>query len=174
MSKTDTIERDGLQLHPVRVRIREVPYAVRTKDILGGDQIEQRSGFGPGRPEIEPSLRTDVDEETALKDYQLGQLIELMDPDYIRLKNAGCVYDVGEAEEIMAEAVKREDMVRTASVEELAEWISTAKPKINEVVQASNGEPELAQKLLEAEMAANDGNPRDGVLKGLGTVISRG
>jgi uncharacterized radical SAM superfamily Fe-S cluster-containing enzyme len=64
--------------------------------------------------------------------------------------------------------------IATASVEELADWIRTEKPTANDVVQASNGEPELAEKLLQAETIARDGEPRQGVLRGLSSVAARG
>lgn len=163
-----------VKTHPVRVRIREVPYSVISRDLLGNAQVEQRSGYGPGRQEILPSTRNDVDEETAKLDYELGQLIEVNDADYVRLKNAGCIVDedeviaVGDGEDVQVLDV------RTASVEELADWIREEKPTAHDVVQASGGEPDLAQSLLEAENAATDGEPRKSVLDGLSKVISRG
>lgn len=162
------------KLHPVRVRIREVPYQVLTQNLLGQDQMEQRSGFGPGRPEIHPDSRTDVSPEEAKLDWELGQLIQLMDADYVRLRNAGAVIDEDEAMSLKyGEEVEVLD-INEASVDDLASWIREEKPNANEVVQKSGGDPELAEKLLQAETIAKDGDPRKAVLDGLGTVISRG
>jgi hypothetical protein len=164
--------------HPVRVRIREVPYAKLLENALGQPYIDYVSGFGPGRPEIRPDARTDdVSEEDAQKDFKLGQLIYLLDDDYLRLKNAGAVKD---AEDVEQQAVEMEDEVldvETASVDDLARWIVQEKPTVNEVVQASDGQPELAEKLLRAEAQAaqeTNGEPRKTVVDGLSTVMSRG
>lgn len=172
--KNQAAEPETTRTHSVRVRIREVPYSVLTFDILGNAQIEMRSGYGPGRPEIEPNRRTDVDEETAAEDYALGQKIELMDADYVRLLGANCVVDADKVQTIGEEDGVELLDVRTASVDDLARWIKEENPRANDVVQASNGEAELAQKLLEAEVQANEGEARKSVLDGLGTVISRG
>jgi organic radical activating enzyme len=64
--------------------------------------------------------------------------------------------------------------VRTASVDDLARWIETERPTVQEVVDATGGEPDLARKLLEAESQATDQDPRKGVLDGLSAVIARG
>jgi hypothetical protein len=149
------------------------PYAVITEDLLGNPQTEQRSGYGPGRPEIAPALRTDVDEQTAEEDYALGQLIYLNDADYMRLKNAGCVVDEADVIEVQDEGGSHVFDVRAASVEEVAQFLRDTGPNANDTVALSNGEPELAQKILEAENQATDGSPRQSVLDGLAKVITR-
>lgn len=160
-----------VELHAVRVRIREVPYQVVTQNVLGVPVLEHRSGFGPQRPEIDPATRTDVDAEEARQDFELGQLIWLMPDDYVRLIGAGAVIDADKVLTVEdGEEVELLD-VRTAPVDDLADWIRESKPTANEVVQASNGEPELAQKLLEAENVAKDGDPRNAVVDGLAKVI---
>lgn len=161
--------------HSVRVRVREVPYLAVTENLLGQPAIVELVGYGPGQPEIDPArlgIGTDADEyEDAAEDYRLGQLIELTDADYIRLIGAKAVLDPDDAE---AETDIVELDPSGASVDELAEWISTEQPNVQETVDASRGEPEIAAKLLEAESQAKDGNPRDGVVQGLTAVISRG
>lgn len=167
--------------HSVRVRVREVPYLVKTLNVLDQPQISELVGYGPGQPEIDPVnvLGPDADVESqeyrdAMEDYKMGQLIELMDNDYLRLKAAKAVMDVEEAE-VLSVAMDEEVLdVTTASVDELAGWIKTENPSVNEVVQASDGQAELAQKLLEAEAMAKNGEPRKGVVDGLSAVISRG
>lgn len=167
--------------HAVRVRIREVPHMVLTEDMLGNPAVTHQSGFGPGRPEIEPYtlLGIDVDVESdefkaAAEDYKKGQLIYLLDDDYMRLKNAGAVMDADDVDDLIVQQEEEEVDISAASVDELAEWITTEKPNVGEVVGASGGVAEYAQKLLEAESQAHEGEPRDGVVKGLTAVISRG
>jgi hypothetical protein len=165
--------------HPVRVRIREITYASKTTDVLDRPVIVYSTAYGPGRPEIEPSARLgmDIDPESeeyseAVKDFKLGQLVELLDDDYVRLRNGNAVVDAEVADQM---AVADEDAldVNTASIGELAEWIANEQPNVNETVQASGGEPALAKKLLEAETEAHDGDPRKGVVDGLTAVIAR-
>lgn len=166
--------------HSVRVRIREVPHMVVVDDSLGGQSLVQRSGFGPGNPALEPTtlLGPDADPESkefqdALKDYKFGQRIDLLDEDYVRLRNHNAVMDDKDAE-ALPELEEQVLHVGTASVDELAEWIEQENPKVNDVVEASEGNADFARKLLEAEAQAHDGEPRKGVLDGLTVVISRG
>jgi hypothetical protein len=167
--------------HPVRVVIREVTYAHLGKNILDQPQVMYSTAYGPGRPEIEPTvvLGPDFDPESqaaqdAFLDFKLGQKIDLLDEDYIRLKNGGAVKDAAAAEAQAVEAEEEVMDVRTASVDDLARWIETERPTVQEVVDATGGEPDLARKLLEAESQATDQDPRKGVLDGLSAVIARG
>jgi hypothetical protein len=167
--------------HPVRVRIREVTYARVTTNMLDQRVMEYPTAYGPGRPEIEPTavLGPDFDPESpeaqrAVEDFKLGQKIELLDDDYVRLMNGNAVVDAQVAEAQAVQAEEEEMDVTTASVDDLARWIQTEQPNVNETVQASGGEPDLAHKLLEAESQATDGDPRKGVVDGLSAVIGRG
>lgn len=167
--------------HTVRVIIREITYAAKDKNLLDQDVIVHRTAYGPGRPEIDPARNfgPDVDPESseykdAVVDYRLGQQVELLDEDYIRLSNGGAVKDADAVEAMAVESDEEVLDVRTASVDDLARWIEQEGPNVNETVQASGGEAELAQKLLEAETQATDGEPRQGVVDGLSTVIGRG
>jgi hypothetical protein len=167
--------------HQVRVRIREVTYARLGKNILDQPEIQYVTAYGPARPEIDPAtllgqgLDPNSEEaQRAAEDFKKGQLISLLDEDYMRLKNGGAVLDAEEADALEAEPEDEILDVATASVDDLARWIEQEKPTINAVVQASGGEAEIAKKLLEAESQATDGDPRKGVLEGLTAVISRG
>jgi hypothetical protein len=152
-------------LHSVRVRVREVGYNKIVEDEMGNERLVTTTAYGPGAPQL-----ADADPET----QRLGQLIELNDEAYERHKFYGNVMDEDEAEEL-AEAEDEEVLdPETASVEDLARWIEQERPTVNDVVQASDGNPETAQKLLEAETQAHDGEPRKGVVDGLSVVISRG
>ena len=57
---------------------------------------------------------------------------------------------------------------------ELADWIREDRPTIDEVVELAEGNPEFAQKLLDAENQATDNDPRKGVQAGLTAIIERG
>jgi hypothetical protein len=166
--------------HPVRVRIREITYARLGKNILDQPEIQYSVAYGPGRPEIDPSVvlgdtydPESPEAQTAFDNFKKGELVELLDDDYVRLKNGDAVLDADQADAI-AEAAEDEVLdVSTASVDDLARWIEQEKPNVNEVVQASGGEAEIATKLLEAESQATDGDPRKGVVEGLSAVIGR-
>ena len=166
-----------VRTHPVRVRIREVVYRVLERDVLGNPKIRTRSGFGPGMPQIDPA-GMGLDQESqeyknAVEDYKYGQLIYILDDDYPRFTKYDSVIDADRTEEL---EVAEEELldIDSASVDQLAEWIEQEKPTVQDVVDASGGEPEYATKLLEAESKAHEGDPRKGVLEGLSAVISRG
>jgi hypothetical protein len=166
--------------HPVRVRIREITYAKIGTNMLDQPTVLYETAYGPGRPEIDPVTRlgSEADPEseeyqTAIKDFQLGQKVDLLDDDYVRLMNGGAVLDAEALEQAVQAAQENALDVRGASVEELAEWIKSEKPTVNEVVQSSEGSGDLARKLLEAESLATDEDPRKGVVDGLTQVIAR-
>lgn len=165
----------------VRVKIREVTYARLTTNILDQRVLEYPVAYGPGRPEIDPVrvLGADFDPNSdkaqkAATNFKLGEEIELLPDDYVRLMNGGAVVDSGTAEE-QQQAMEEEILdPTTASIDDLARWIEQEKPTVQDVVNASGGEPDIARKLLEAETQATDQDPRKGVLEGLTAVISRG
>lgn len=174
MPKNDTI-----RTHAVRVRIREVTYQVITADQLGNKYIDLKVGHGPENPEIEPThlLGEEADHESqeyqeAAENYKLGELIHVMDDDYLRFTNHKCVIDQEQVEELLETETEYLD-VADATVEDLTRWIQETNPTVQDVVNASENEPEYAQKLLEAEANAHDGEPRIGVQKGLMVVVSR-
>lgn len=55
--------------------------------------------------------------------------------------------------------------------EQLVEWISNDHPNVQTVVDAAEGDPENARRLLDAEDAATGGDSRKGVIDGLTAVI---
>jgi len=61
----------------------------------------------------------------------------------------------------------------SASLDETVEWLEEEKPTVQEVVDASAGDPSTAKKLLDAEGAVTGGEPRVGVEEGLTAVIQR-
>lgn len=58
-----------------------------------------------------------------------------------------------------------------ATVEELEEWLTDERPTVAEVLSRAGSDPDLAQRLLDAEDAATGGDPRRGVEAGLLKVI---
>lgn len=60
------------------------------------------------------------------------------------------------------------------SDEALADWIEEEQPTVQEVVDASGGDPEQAQRLLQAEHDATGGDSRTTLVEGLTAVIQRG
>jgi hypothetical protein len=168
-------------LKPVRVRVRQLDYVTKGINPLGDEVDRITTAYGPGNPTIDPAGRIGLDpgsQEYAdlASDFQHGQLIMVRPQAYVGLIESGAVRDVKTDEESGEEIIEEEELldVNTASVEELADWIKTERPTVNDVVQASGGDPDVAQKLLEAESQATDGEPRKGVLEGLSAVISRG
>lgn len=63
---------------------------------------------------------------------------------------------------------------------ELAEWIQTPQgdtnrpPTINAVLEAVGNDPDLANRMLEAENIATNGDPRSGLEAGLRSIIEQG
>jgi hypothetical protein len=167
-------------LKPVRVKVRQVDYFTKATDPLGREVDRIVTAYGPGSPFLDPAERSDLESGSqayadALSDFQHGQLIMVRPQAYVGLIESGAVRDVqtdAEGEEVVEEEVLLD--VNTASVDQLTEWIRAERPTVNDVVQASGGDPDVAQKLLEAESQATDGEPRKGVLEGLSAVISRG
>jgi hypothetical protein len=167
-------------LKPVRVRVRQLDYITKGINPLGDEVDKIATAYGPGAPQNDPSQRRDLDPESqefadVASDYRLGQLIMVRPTAYVGLIESGSVRDV-ETDEEGEELVEEEELldVNTASVDDLADWIRNERPTVNDVVQASGGDPEVAKKLLEAESLATDGEPRKGVLEGLTAVVSRG
>lgn len=61
-----------------------------------------------------------------------------------------------------------------AGEHEIAEYIETNKLNVDDTIALSKGDPETAQRILEAESIATGGDSRKGVVAGLEAVISRG
>lgn len=57
---------------------------------------------------------------------------------------------------------------------DLINWIDEENPTVSDVVDAANGDPELARRLLDAEESASGGDSRKGIVDGLGAIIERG
>jgi len=62
---------------------------------------------------------------------------------------------------------------KDATDTELINWIKDDNPTVQQVVDASEGDPETASRLLTAEAAATGNDPRKGVIAGLEAVVAR-
>lgn len=169
------------ELRPVRVRVRQLDYVTVGTNPLGQDVDRIVTAYGPGSAVLDPTQRHGLDPESQefadlASDFKNGQLIMVRPQAYVGLIESGVVRDVQTDEATGEEVSEDEELldVNSASADDLAEWIRNDRPTVNDVVQASGGEPDVAQKLLEAETQATDGEPRKGVLEGLSAVISRG
>lgn len=60
-----------------------------------------------------------------------------------------------------------------SSPHEIAEHITANSLNVDDTVALSDGDPETAQRVLEAEELASGGDPRKGVVAGLEAVIAR-
>jgi hypothetical protein len=168
------------QLKPVRVVFRQLDYLTTVTNPLGEEVDGIKTAYGPNHPMLDVRRYPELDPESQefadmASDFRLGQLIELRPQQYIGLKKSGAIRDVVTDAATGTEVEQDEELidVSAASVDELASWITDEKPTVNDVVQASQGDPEVARKLLEAESQATNGEPRKGVLEGLSAVISR-
>lgn len=162
-----------------RVRIREVPYKVVTEDALGNQMVVHETAYGPGWPDNQPLTRLerepDLDPEVAEQEYRLGQVVDFLDDDYVRLLTHKCIVPVDQetTQKLDEQTRIREEGLGSKSDDELEQWIREDKPTVNDVVSASDGDPDLAQRLLEAESRAQDGDARKGVVDGLMHVIAQ-
>ncbi len=60
---------------------------------------------------------------------------------------------------------------RGKDADELADWLRSEQPTVDEVVAAAQGDPVAAAALLNAERTITEGEPRKGVVKGLDEVV---
>jgi hypothetical protein len=180
MSSPEVTVDTAQALKPVRVRVRQLDYVTKGVNPLGDvvDRID--TAYGPGSPVNDPKFRDNLDPESQeyadlASDHQHGQLIMVRPLAYVGLIESGAVRDV-QTDSSGDEIIEDEELldVNTATVEELADWIRSERPTVNDMMEASQGAPEIASRLLEAESTATEGQPRKGVLEGLSSVISRG
>lgn len=98
------------------------------------------------------------------------QEIEVDEVDLEKGRRLGAFY--GDDEESVEEQLDGRDVV-DLSDDELDEWFSEKEPTVQEVIDASKGDPESAQRLLDAENRATGNEPRTTLVEALGTIINR-
>lgn len=134
----------------VKIKIRAFPYYTEERDLTD--------------PRGE---RTVMRENIAVR----GQEVELSDVDLERAERFDAIQT--DEDEAVEEATGSLD-VATATPETLAEWIEEDEPTVDETVAAANDDPNVAQRLLDAEHLATGDEPRKGVVEGLNRIINRG
>jgi hypothetical protein len=72
------------------------------------------------------------------------------------------------------EEVEEVSSISDMSDEELVAWIKEDKPTAHEVVDAAEGDPALARRLLDAEDEASGGDSRKSVISGLTAITQQG
>lgn len=138
--------------HKVRIKIRAFPYYVPATDpVTGRDYREERIAVR-------------------------GEQIELQEDDYQRALRFDAVQEIDEdasptTTDTTGQPVDVASNIDVASVEEVAEWLRTSKPTVDETVVAAEDDPMKARKLLDAEHLVTGRQPRQGVLNGLNAII---
>jgi hypothetical protein len=100
-----------------------------------------------------------------------GEIVDIpFEDDIVRGERFGAFEDESEEEETVVEVGSIAEM----SDDELMTWIKEDKPTVRQVVEAAEGDPELAQRLLDAEDAATGGDSRTGVIQGLTHIVANG
>lgn len=139
------------EAHKVRIKIRAFPYYVPTTDpVTGRDYLEERIAVRG-----EEVALSETDYQRAIK-FDAHEEIDEITPQ--TTGQTGAPVDVA-------------NNIDVATVEEVAEWIRTSKPTIDETVAAAEDDPMKARKLLDAEHLVTGRQPRQGVLNGLNTII---
>lgn len=58
------------------------------------------------------------------------------------------------------------------TTEELGEWIRENGPTVNDLLQAANDDPDLAERLIDAENLATNNDPRTTLIEGLAKIMA--
>jgi hypothetical protein len=97
-----------------------------------------------------------------------GQSVEVSDADFKRGSLSGAFVDEsGEDAGSDLSATKAVDL----SDDELDELLEEQSPNVKETIALANGDPESAQRVLDAEERVTGGEPRQGVEDGLTKII---
>lgn len=99
-----------------------------------------------------------------------GDTIDVLPEDYVRGERFGAFEGVGPEPEPEPSGVPD---LATATDTDLINWIKDGSPTVQDVVDASQGNPEYADRLLTAEAAATGNDSRKGVVEGLQAVVRR-
>lgn len=131
------------ETHTVKIAHKAFPYYVEVEDDISGETVRQ--------------------ERLARR----GEEVTLNERDYRRGMKFGAFVDPDAPEP----EVSTELDVATADIPEIAAWIESESPSVNELLELTGGDPEIAQKLLEAESAATGGAARSTLVEGLTKII---
>jgi hypothetical protein len=144
----------GKELHTVTVATRAFPY-----------RIEEEHPYEPGS--ILPQDRT------AMR----GDVVEVLPADYARGMRLNAFLKEGETIEQLTSGGASDTELQFSAADatdtELINWIKDDNPRVQQVVDASEGDGEVAARLLAAEIQATGNDPRKGVIAGLEAVVAR-
>lgn len=129
----------------VTIKIRAFPYYVDVVDPVTNQEVRQ--------------------ERIASR----GQTVELSDADLERAQRFNAIETDVDAD--LKEATGAFS-VETASIGELAEFIRTEKPSVDDLVDAVNEDPNVASRVLEAERLATGQQPRKTLVDKLGDLAA--
>lgn len=135
--------------HEVYIKIRAFPYYVDEEDPVTGNSV-RREKIG-----------------------RRGDTVTLSEVDYRRAVKFDAIGDPPEPEGLDLPPDADDDFdLEAASPAEVSEWIKDTKPTEDQMVEASNDQAVLAQKLMEGEVLATGDQPRKGVMKRLQDIVS--
>lgn len=144
----------GKELHTVTVAARAFPY-----------RIEEEHPYEPDK--ILPQDRT------AMR----GETVEVLPADYARGMRLNAFLKEGETIEQLTSGTSGTTELQFSAADatdtELINWIKDDNPTVQQVVNASEGDGEVAARLLAAEVQATGNDPRKGVIAGLEAVVAR-
>lgn len=144
----------GKKLTRVVVAARAFPY-----------RVEEEHQYEPGK--------TVYQDRTAMR----GEEIEVLPFDHERGTRLGAFLKRGERVEDLGTGSTSPGALqfsaRDATDTELINWIKDDNPTVQDVIDASEGDPETAARLLTAESAATGNDARKGVVAGLEAVVNR-
>lgn len=111
-----------------------------------------------------------TDDDGNRRDARRGDEVDLSAGDVKRGEKIGAFGTPPDADASVA-AASADFAAR--SDEDLEQWIRDEQPTVQEVVDATGGDPDLAERLLDAETAATGGEPRSTLVEALSKVIGR-
>ncbi len=102
-----------------------------------------------------------------------GDKVELSETDLARAKKFDAIGEApaADAVQLPPDPTGGKIDLEAASPAEVSEWIKAEKPTEDQMVEASNDQKVLAEKLIEGEKLATGGQPRKGVEKRLSDII---
>lgn len=132
----------------VYIKIRAFPYYVDEEDPTTGRMVRRE------------------------KIARRGDTVELSDLDLARAEKFDAIGDppASDGAQLPPDSGDNFDL-EAASPAEVSEWIKDTKPTEDQMVEASNDQAVLAQKLIEGERLATGDQPRKGVQKRLQDII---
>jgi hypothetical protein len=147
----------GKPLKRVTIAVRGFPY-----------RKEIDHAYEPGTVAVEHAIA------------MIGETVELLPPEFERGMRLNAFLREGQDINILTgKELPRESpselpfSAQDATDTELINWIKDVGPKVQEVIDASEGDAETAARLLMAESAATGNDPRKGVIMGLEAVVRR-